>query len=123
MFRRLSVFQLVVDIAFAAACLAVRFTMTVENPAMAAVVVALVALWRRSTTIAAAAGAVVLAVAASRLDVFSRALVPGSIPATIQRLLLVAAVAGGAATVFAALLGVTGVTGGAGSARYARTSS
>ena len=88
--------------------------------AVAAVLVALVALWRRSTTIAAAAGAVVLAIAASRLDVFSRALVPGSIPATIQRLLLVAAVAGGAASVFAAMLGVAS---GTGSARYARNSS
>ncbi len=43
MFRRLSVFQLVVDIAFAAACLAVRFTMTVENPAMVVVVVLMAA--------------------------------------------------------------------------------
>ena len=43
MFRRLSVFQLVVDIGFAAACLAVRFTMSVENPAMGAVVVLMAA--------------------------------------------------------------------------------
>ncbi|MEZ5219775.1 MAG: hypothetical protein R2715_25090 [Ilumatobacteraceae bacterium] len=87
------------------------FSCTIATVLAAALGIAALALHlarreRSAIPLGTAAGTVALLVAVVRFDTLSRALVPGSIPATVQRLLILSTMAAGAGALFAGLLAV-----------------